>query len=73
MRIFGIGFGRRGGPRTLTPEERINMETVEQDKVDHVLSKQDARYDAMTGEEREKYYLKPNLMTKIKKALRGGQ
>jgi hypothetical protein len=73
MRVFGIGFGRGRGPRTLTPEQRMNMETVEQDKVDHVVGKQDARYDAMTDQERERYYMKPNLMTKIKKALRGGQ
>jgi hypothetical protein len=38
-----------------------------------VVGKQDARYDAMTEEERERYYMKPGLMTKIKKALRGGQ
>ncbi len=72
MRFFGIGFGR-GGPKILTPEQRMNMEDVEQEKVDHVVAKQDARYDAMTDEEREKYYMKPNLMTKIKKALRGSQ
>jgi len=33
--------------------------------------KQDSRYDAMSEDEREKYYMKPSLMTKIKKALRG--
>jgi hypothetical protein len=44
---------------------------LQQEKVNEIVSKQDARYDAMTEEEREKYYLKPNLLTKIKKALRG--
>jgi hypothetical protein len=71
---FGIfGGGGRGGPRTISPEQLINNETVEQEKVNRVLSKQDARYDAMTDEEREKYYLKPTLKNRIKKALRGGQ
>ncbi len=68
--MFGIG---RRGPRTLTPEQRMNMETVDQEKAEHVVAKQDARYDAMTDEEREKYYMKPSFMTKIKKALHGGQ
>jgi hypothetical protein len=71
---FGLfGGGGRGGPRTLSPQQLKNNENSEQDVVDHVLAKQDARYDAMTDEERQKYYLKPSLMTKIKKALRGGQ
>jgi hypothetical protein len=70
MRIFGIGFGR-GGPRTISPEQLKNNEELEQEKVDEVLAKQDARYDSMTEEEREKYYLKPSMMTKIKKAFRG--
>ena len=67
-------FGFRGrGPRTLSPEQLKNSEAVQQEKVDEVLSKQDARYDAMTDEQREQYYLKPSVMTKIKKSLRGGQ
>ncbi|HEY5439326.1 MAG TPA: hypothetical protein VIJ99_10545 [Acidimicrobiales bacterium] len=40
-------------------------------KVDEVTSNADARYDAMTDEEREKYYVKPSLKTKIVRALRG--
>jgi hypothetical protein len=36
-----------------------------------VHNKEDARYDAMTEEEREKYYLKPGLFTKIKWYFRG--
>ena len=49
----------------------MNNATLEQEKVNEVVSKQDARYDAMTEEEREKYYMKPSLMTRIKKGLRG--
>jgi hypothetical protein len=49
----------------------MNSATVQQEKVNEVLAKQDARYDSMTDEEREKYYLKPSLLTKFKKALRG--
>jgi hypothetical protein len=44
---------------------------LEQEKVNEVLAKQDARYDSMSEEERERYYLKPRLMTRIKKACRG--
>jgi hypothetical protein len=44
---------------------------LEQEKVNEIVSKQDARYDAMTEEERDQYYMKPNLMTRIKKSLRG--
>jgi hypothetical protein len=49
----------------------MNGAALEQGKVNEILSEQDARYDAMTEAEREKYYLKPSLTTKIKKALRG--
>ena len=44
---------------------------LEQEKVNEVLAKQDARYDSMSEEERERYYLKPSLTTRIKKACRG--
>jgi hypothetical protein len=64
---LGDLFGRRWR----TPEQRMNSATVEQEEIKKVLSKQDARYDSMTEEEREKYYMKPSLMTKLKKALRG--
>jgi hypothetical protein len=49
----------------------MNSATLQQEKVDEVLSKQDARYDSMTDEEREKYYMKPSLKTRLKKSLRG--
>ena len=68
--VFGNGPGRRG-PKTLNPEQQMNSAALQQEKVDEIVSKQDARYDAMTEEEREKYYMKPSLKTKIKKALRG--
>ncbi len=70
MRIFGL-FGWKRGNQTLRPEQQMNSATLQQEKVNEIVSKQDARYDAMTEEEREKYYLKPNLLTRIKKALRG--
>ncbi len=55
----------------LSDEQIHNRDAFQQEKVDEVLEKQDARYDAMSPEEREKYYLTPNLRTKLKKALRG--
>jgi len=49
----------------------MNSAALQQEKVNEVVSKQDSRYDAMTEEERVKYYMKPSLVTKIKKSLRG--
>jgi len=49
----------------------MNDAALEQEKVNSVLAKQDARYDAMSDDEREQYYLKPSLLTKLKKSLRG--
>jgi hypothetical protein len=66
---FG-GFGR-GGKKVLTEEQIHNRDALQQEKVDEVLAKQDARYDAMSPEERDEYYLKPSLLTKLKKAMRG--
>jgi len=67
-RLGGVQ-GKGGAP--LTPEQQMNAAALQQEKVDEVLAKQDARYDSMTGEEREQYYMKPSLMTKFKKVLRG--
>jgi hypothetical protein len=73
MPYFGVfgGGGQRGGPKMYTPEQIAASDALGQDNVDNLVSKQDARYDAMTEDERDKYYVHPNLMTKIKKALRG--
>jgi len=68
---FGLGRLVRVGRPTPTPEQQMNSAALEQEKIGEVLSKQDARYDAMTDEERERFYMKPNLITRIKKALRG--
>jgi hypothetical protein len=67
---FRRGFlGRsRAAP---TPEQQMNDAALEQEKVNQVLAEEDARYDAMTDEEREKYYVKPSAMTKFKKYFRG--
>ena len=69
MRIFGLFGWRRSA--TLRPEQQMNSAALQQEKIDEVLAKQDARYDTMSDEEREKYYLKPSVKTRIKKALRG--
>jgi hypothetical protein len=61
----------RFGKKALTDKQIHNRDALQQEKVDEVLAKQDARYDAMTPEEREIYYLKPSLFTKLKKAFRG--
>jgi hypothetical protein len=69
MRIFGLFGWRRGVP--LRPDQITNNATLEQEKVNEIVSKQDARYDAMTDEQRERYYMKPSLRTRITKSLRG--
>jgi hypothetical protein len=67
---FRSGFlGRGRAP--LRPDQQLNNAEAEQEKVNEVLAKEDARYDAMTDEEREKYYVKPSPITKIKKFFRG--
>jgi len=78
MNIGGWGlWGRLGGlvgrktRAAPSPEQEMNDSILEREKISKILEKQDARYDSMSDEEREKYYLKPNLMTKIKKAIRG--
>jgi len=68
--MFGI-FGGRRGPAPLRPDQQMNRAELQEEKVDEVVSKQDARYDSMTPEEREKYYMKPSFMTRVKKSLRG--
>lgn len=73
---YGL-WGRLGGlvgrrtSATPRPEQQIKSAALEQEKVNEVLAEQDARYDSMTEEEREKYYVKPSLKTRIKKSLRG--
>jgi hypothetical protein len=67
-----FGGGRQSAPRKMpTPEQMKSADALGQDNVDNLVTKQDARYDAMTEEERDKYYVHPNLITKIKKAMRG--
>lgn len=70
MGIFG-GGSQMNPPKVISPEQKLNSAALEQDKVVDIVNKQDARYDAMSEEERDKYYVHPNLITKIKKALRG--
>jgi hypothetical protein len=40
-------------------------------KVDEVTGDADARYDAMTDQERQAYYVNPSRGTRMKKFLRG--
>jgi len=69
MRIFGLFGWRRGAPPR--PDQQMYSAALQQEKVDEILAKQDSRYDAMTEEERENYYMKPSLKTRLKKSLRG--
>jgi hypothetical protein len=70
MPLFGWG-SRLGGSIPMSPEQQQNAADAEQEKIEAAQSKEDARYDAMTEEEREKYYLKPSPLTKIKWYFRG--
>lgn len=51
----------------MTPEQRLNADEAAQEKIERVLAKEDARYDAMNEAEREKYYLKPSLIARIRR------
>lgn len=69
---FGLFGGRlRSGSKVVSPEQQKENAELQQEKVDGIVAKQDARYDAMTEEERDKYYVHPNLITKLKKVWRG--
>jgi hypothetical protein len=67
MPLFGWGAGRT---LPLRPDQQLNADEAEQDKIDHIVAREDARYDAMTDEQREKYYIKPSMLTRLKKYLR---
>jgi hypothetical protein len=73
---YGV-WGRLGGlvgrrtRVTPRPEQQMNSAAFEQEKVNKILAEQDARYDAMTEAQRDEYYMKPKLLTRIKKSLRG--
>ena len=63
---FGGGFLGRGRWMP-TPEQQMNDAALEQEKVNQVLAKEDARYDAMGEAEREQYYLKPSVFTRLRR------
>jgi hypothetical protein len=65
----GIRFVR--GKVVPRPEQLLNTSQAESMKVDEVTRSDDARYDAMTDEERRAYYVSPSLGTKVKRFLRG--
>ena len=54
MPLFGWG-SRLGGSIPMSPEQQQNAADAEQEKIEAAQSKEDARYDAMTEEERERY------------------
>jgi hypothetical protein len=64
-----LGFRFVQGNRWQRPDQVLNKEQAESMKVDEVTHVDDSRYDSMTDEEREKYYVQPSLKTKIVKAL----
>lgn len=72
MPYFGLFGGRlRSGPKVVSPEQQKENAELQQERIDGIVAKQDARYDAMSEEQRDKYYVHPNVITKIKKAWRG--
>jgi hypothetical protein len=69
LRSF-LGGGDRSlgpGPLPLRPDQKLNNADAEQENVNKILANDDARYDAMSDEGREKYYVKPSAPTKFKK------
>jgi hypothetical protein len=66
-----LGFRFVRGNRMQRPDQIVNTTEAESMKVDEVTSNADARYDAMTDEERQAYYVSPSRGTRMKKFLRG--
>lgn len=62
MRGF-LGFGRGRAP---DEKQRQHRDNALVEKVDEVLSRGVARYDAMRDTERETYYVKPDFVAKLK-------
>jgi len=57
--FFGNGPGRRG-PKTLNPEQQMNkLGPCNKKRWTRSSQNKTRRYDAMSEDEREKYYMKP--------------
>jgi len=66
-----LGFRFVRGNRMQRPDQIGNKTEAESMKVDEVTSNADARYDAMTDEERQAYYVNPSRGTRMKKFIWG--
>ena len=60
-----IGRGRK------SPEQVRNDGEVAAMAVERAVAKDDAKYDAMTDAERQAYYLRPSLFSRLKKRVKG--
>ena len=54
-----------------TPSQSRNDQEVEAMAVEKAVAKDDATYDAMTDAERQAYYLRPSLFSRLKKRVTG--
>ncbi len=54
--------------RAFSSRRSASLRRLQDEKIE---KKEDARYDAMTDEQREAYYVNPGLWTKVRKSLRG--
>jgi hypothetical protein len=66
-----LGFRFVRGNKWQRPDQLLNKGQAESMKVDEVTGDADARYDAMTDEERQAYYVSPSRGTRLKKFIRG--
>ncbi len=66
-----LGFRFVRGTRWQRPDQILNKTEAESMKVDEVTHNADARYDAMSEEERQSYYVNPSRGTRLKKFIRG--
>ena len=55
------------GRTVFTPEQMRNQGAVDRVALGEVTAKDDAKYDSMTEDERQNYYLTPSLFTRMKR------
>jgi hypothetical protein len=64
--LSGVLRPARPGPAAVR-----NSEALEEMATDEALSEEDSRYDAMSDDQRDAYYVNPSLWTRISKRFRG--
>ena len=64
--LGGVGHGALPLPPSPSPEQLRQAEAQEQDYLAEHEAQESARYDAMNSAEREKVYVHPGLLRRVK-------